>query len=262
MKKRIVALALAVLTLMAVLAGCSTKEKKNENELVIGMTYYQPMNYKDENGKLVGFETEFAQAVCEELGMTPVFKEITWSNKIIELDASNVDVLWNGMTALPELRNQILFSNTYMKNSQIAVIRKEDAKKYTDLKSMEGARVVAEAGSSGEAAIKNVPELKKSFTPVEAQATTFTEVKSKTADISIVDAVTAAGTIGEGTSYSDLMIVPGINLGDPEEYAVGIKKGNDELAEKINAAIKKLYDEGKIQELAKKYGLDGRVIAQ
>ena len=63
MKKRIVALALAVLTLMAVLAGCSTKEKKNENELVIGMTYYQPMNYKDENGKLVGFETEFAQAV-------------------------------------------------------------------------------------------------------------------------------------------------------------------------------------------------------
>ena len=127
---------------------------------------------------------------------------------------------------------------------------------------MDGAKVVAEAGSSGEAALKKVPELAKNFTPVEAQATTFTEVKSKTADISIVDAVTAAGTIGEGTSYNDLMIVPNVNLGDPEEYAVGIKKGNDELAEKINVAIKELYDDGTLDELAAKYGLDGRVIAQ
>lgn len=269
MTKRILSLVLAALTLVFCLAGCNSKENKTDwarieekGELVIGMTYYQPMNYKNENGELVGFETEFAKEVCKKLGVKAKFQEIIWDSKIQELDSKNVDVLWNGMTVLPNIKEQVLFSNPYMKNSQVAVIRKADAKKYIDLKSMAGARVVAEAGSSGEAALKNVPELAKNYTPVQSQSATFTEVKSKTADISIVDAVTAAGTIGDNTSYKDLMIVKNVNFGEPEQYAVAMRKDDKVTAEKINGAIKELYDEGTIQNLAEKYGLDGRVIAQ
>ena len=88
------------------------------------------------------------------------------------------------------------------------------------------------------------------------------EVMSMTADIAIIDAVTAAGSIGEGTDYDELMIVDVISSSDSEVYAVGIRKSDTELTAKINAAIKELYDDGTLAKLAEKYNLSGRVIAQ
>ena len=237
MKKRIVALVLAVLTLVLALgfAGCKKNDKTDwdyiadKGELVIGITYFRPMNYM-ENGELVGFETEFAKAVCEKLGVTAKFQEIDWDSKVTELNSKTIDCIWNGMTATDELKNQISFSNAYMNNSQIAV--------------------KADAG------------LSKSYLPVKDQGTSLMEVKSKTADIAIIDAVTAAGSIGEGTDYDDLMIVDVISSADSEVYAVGIRKSDTELTAKINAAIKELYDDGTLAKLAEKYNLSGRVIAQ
>lgn len=269
MKKRIVALVLAVLTLVLALgfAGCKKNDKTDwdyiadKSELVIGITYFRPMNYM-ENGELVGFETEFAKAVCEKLGVTAKFQEIDWDSKVTELNSKNIDCIWNGMTATDELKNQINFSSAYMNNSQVAVIRKADAEKYKDLASMSGAKVVAEAGSAGEIAVKADAGLSKSYLPVKDQGTSLMEVKSKTADIAIIDAVTAAGSIGEGTDYDDLMIVDVISSADSEVYAVGIRKGDDELTAKINTAIKELYDDGTLTKLAEKYNLSGRIIAQ
>ena len=219
MKKRIVALVLAVLTLVLALgfAGCKKNDKTDwdyiadKGELVIGITYFRPMNYM-ENGELVGFETEFAKAVCEKLGVTAKFQEIDWDSKVTELNSKTIDCIWNGMTATDELKNQINFSSAYMNNSQVAVIRKADAAKYKDLASMSGAKVVAEAGSAGEIAVKADAGLSKSYLPVKDQGTSLMEVKSKTADIAIIDAVTAAGSIGEGTDYDDLMIVDVISM--------------------------------------------------
>lgn len=269
MKKRIVALVLAVLTLVLALgfAGCKKNDKTDwdyiadKGELVIGITYFRPMNYM-ENGELVGFETEFAKAVCEKLGVTAKFQEIDWDSKVTELNSKTIDCIWNGMTATDELKNQINFSSAYMNNSQVAVIRKADAAKYKDLASMSGAKVVAEAGSAGEIAVKADAGLSKSYLPVKDQGTSLMEVKSKTADIAIIDAVTAAGSIGEGTDYDDLMIVDVISSADSEVYAVGIRKSDTELTAKINAAIKELYDDGTLAKLAEKYNLSGRVIAQ
>lgn len=269
MKKRIIALVLAVLTLTLAFgfAGCKKTDKADwdyvaENgELKIGITYFRPMNYM-ENGELVGFETEFAKAVCEKLGVTAKFVEIDWDSKVTELNSKTIDCIWNGMTASDDLKDQMNFSSAYMKNSQVAVIRKADADKYKDLASMSGARVVAEAGSAGEKAVKANAGLSKSYLPVKDQGTSLIEVKSKTADIAVLDAVTAASSIGEGTDYDDLMIVDVISGADSEVYAVGIRKGEDELTAKINAAIKELYDDGTLNKLAEKYNLSGRIIAQ
>ena len=235
---------------------------KSKGKMTIGYTVYEPMNYTDADGNFTGFDTELATAVCEKLGVEPDFVEINWDTKIVELDAKSIDCIWNGMTATDELKNQINFSSAYMNNSQVAVIRKADVAKYKDLASMSGAKVVAEAGSAGEIAVKADAGLSKSYLPVKDQGTSLMEVKSKTADIAIIDAVTAAGSIGEGTDYDDLMIVDVISSADSEAYAVGIRKSDTELTAKINAAIKELYDDGTLAKLAEKYNLSGRVIAQ
>ncbi len=95
----------------------------DKGELVIGITYFAPMNYLDDNGNLVGFETEFAKAVCEKLGVTPKFQEISWSAKETELAAKNIDCIWNGMTITAEREENMAISIPYMQNKQVKVVK-------------------------------------------------------------------------------------------------------------------------------------------
>ena len=96
----------------------------NKGELVIGITYFAPMNYKNENGELVGFETEFAKAVCDKLGLTPKFVEINWNAKETELAAKNIDCIWNGMTINDDRKANMSITIPYMQNKQVMVVKK------------------------------------------------------------------------------------------------------------------------------------------
>lgn len=96
---------------------------KNKGELVIGITYFAPMNYKNDAGELVGFETEFAKAVCEVLGVKAKFQEISWSAKETELAAKNIDCIWNGMTITEERATNMSVTIPYMANKQVMVVK-------------------------------------------------------------------------------------------------------------------------------------------
>ncbi|MBR7133916.1 MAG: transporter substrate-binding domain-containing protein [Clostridia bacterium] len=95
----------------------------DKGELVIGITYFAPMNYENEDGELVGFETEFAKAVCEKLGVTAKFQEISWSAKETELAAKNIDCIWNGMTITEEREANMSISIPYMQNKQVKIVK-------------------------------------------------------------------------------------------------------------------------------------------
>lgn len=96
---------------------------KNKGTLVVGITYFAPMNYKDENGELIGFETEFAKAVGEKLGIKVVFQEIDWNAKETELASKNIDCIWNGMTITEERAENMQISIPYMENKQVGVVK-------------------------------------------------------------------------------------------------------------------------------------------
>lgn len=96
----------------------------NKGELVIGITYFAPMNYENEAGELVGFETEFAKAVCDKLGLTPKFVEINWNAKETELAAKNIDCIWNGMTIDDDRKANMSITIPYMQNKQVMVVKK------------------------------------------------------------------------------------------------------------------------------------------
>lgn len=259
MKKKIMALVLAAAAALG-LCGCGSNKAtdwkyiEEKGELVVGITYFEPMNYFDDKGELTGFETEFTKAVCEKLGVTPKFQEINWDNKVFELDAKTIDVIWNGMTVNDELAQKIIFSTPYIKNRQVAIIKTSNADKYTDLASMANASVTAEIGSAGETAVKADENLSKNYTGAAAQKDVLVEVKAGTTEVGVIDYVMAKASVGEGTDFSDLMIVENVNLA-PEEYAVGIRKDDTELQAKINAAIDELVKDGTLKKLAEKYDL-------
>jgi len=234
------------------------EEIKEDGKMVIGITYFAPMNY-EKDGELVGFETEFAQAVCHKLGLKPSFQEINWDSKEVELNSKNIDCIWNGMTITEDRKANMSISIPYMENKQVMVVKSKDKDKFKD--SVKDADIVAEAGSAGEE-LANSDKLfaDGKFTAVDSQAKALMDVASGTSDIALVDYVTSIGSIGDGTDYADLVVVEGKDF-SPEEYGVAFRKGSD-VTEKVNEAMKELAEEGKLDEIAAKYKLDELVIVK
>ena len=252
------------------LAGCGGASNDADSDwayiqgkgaLKIGITYFEPMNYKDANGELTGFETEFAKAVCEELGVTPDFQEIEWDSKEIELNSKTIDCIWNGMTITDERKETMDISTPYMENKQVMVCKAENAEKFASADGVKGAKVVAEAGSAGEEVAKENEFFKEAeYLAVDAQSKALLEVKSGTSDIALIDYVMSIGTLREGSDYADLKVIESESFA-PEQYGIAFRKGSD-TDEKVNEAITKLVENGKLKEIAEKYSLGELLIAK
>ena len=258
--KKVFAFAAAAAMAAGLLAGCGQTGESDlqyvqeKGTLKIGITLFDPMNYYDpeDPDKLIGFDTELAEAVCKKLGVTPEFVQIDWEQKVFELESKNIDCIWNGMTILDELKENIDFSTAYSGNMQVCVINTANKDVYTDLASMANAKFVAEAGSAGQSSVEGSEALQGAqLTTVQAQRDTLLELKSGTADVAVIDAVMAYASVGEGTDYADLMVVEGIEL-SKEEYGIGLRKGSD-LTEAINTALQELTDDGTVAALGEKY---------
>lgn len=227
---------------------------QDNGKMVIGYTVYEPMNYTDENGEFTGFDTEFAKAVCEKLGVEPEFVEINWDTKVIELDAKSIDCIWNGMTITDDLKENISVSDPYVKNMQVVVIKDSNKDTFTDTASLSGANLVAEAGSAGQAAVEADENLSQAnLTTVAKQTDALLEIESGASDAAILDWTLAKSMIGEGTDFADLMMIDGAEL-SVEEYGIGFRKDSD-LCTEVNKIMTELVEDGTLPALAEKYGL-------
>ncbi len=254
--KKLLAITLTVLMAVTMFVGCADKSDleyvQGKGKLTIGMTLFAPMDYLDDNGELVGFEVDFGKAVCEKLDVEPEFVEINWDAKETELNAKNIDCVWNGMTITEERKENMSISNPYMINKQVVVAKKENAEKYKD--NAKAALVVAEAGSAGEELATGNDFFKDAeFTAVDSMAKALMDVSAGTSDIAIVDYIAALGSIGEGTDFEDLVVVETESF-NQEEYGIAFRKGSD-LTAKVNEIISELVADGTLAEIAKKYNL-------
>lgn len=273
--KKIIALLLAVLMMGVVFAGCGTEAEvntdtdadatqsdydyvKENGSLKIGYTVYDPMNYTDENGEFVGFDTEYAKLVCEKLGVEPEFIEINWDTKEVNLNAKDIDCIWNGFTITEEREEQLDFTKPYILNKQVVVIRKADADKYTDTASLANVNLTAEKASAGESAIQADENLKKAaYVESDVQTSALMAVKAMTADACVVDYTVAYAMAGKG-DYADLMVIEGLDLA-VEEYGIGFRTDSD-LVSKVNDITAELIADGTLEELAAKYDLKDNLI--
>ncbi|MBQ9625063.1 MAG: transporter substrate-binding domain-containing protein [Clostridia bacterium] len=273
LKSKILLVAVAVLMAAFAFAGCTQQQGGNETaegdweyisgkqKMVIGITYFAPMNYKDDNGELTGFETEFAKAVCEKLGVEAEFIEIDWDAKETELNSKNIDCIWNGMTITEEKKQNMSVSDAYMANKQVMVVKKGNEGKYISADAVKGASVVAEKGSAGEEVAQGDEFFKDAkYTAVDSQAKVLLEVKSGTAQIGVIDYVMSIGSIGEGTDYADLVVVDAQSFAD-EEYGIAFRKDSNTTA-KVNEAIKALAADGTLKTIAEKYKLQDLLVVK
>ena len=260
MKKFLAAVLILALTLTSLFAvGCSSQsdvEKvKNNGKLVVGVTDYAPFDYEEE-GKWVGFDADMARLVGEKLGVDVEFVEIDWNIKIAELKGNKVDLLWNAMTVTDELNKSLDFSVSYAENCQVAVIRKGDAGKYTDLESLKNANVVAESGSAGQSVAEEKFGADK-VTGVQGQLKALMEVNANTADVAVIDYSMASCLCGTG-DYKNLQMIDDLRMSE-EFFAVGARRGSDLIAV-VNEVLKKAYSDGTMQKLREQYGKESIVL--
>ena len=219
-------------------------------KLVVGITDYAPMDYKDDNGEWTGFDAEFARLFAEELGVDCEFFVLAdWGKKIFELDSKNIDCVWNGMTITEEILLTSSVSDPYVVNAQVVVMKSDVVGNYTDVESMKDLTFAVESGSAGETCLNDAGLVK--YVAVQDQGAAVMEVAAGTSDACVIDITMANAMTGEGTSYADLTYSVALT---EEEYGVSFRKGSD-LTAKFNEFMAELKADGTLQELAAKYEL-------
>ena len=254
--KKMIALVLSLVAVLALFAGCSKKDANSDlayvqkkGTLIVGITDYAPMDYKDDNGNWTGFDAEFAQAVTAKLGVNCEFIEIDWDNKFFELESKAIDCIWNGMTITDEVKLNTSVSNPYVKNAQVVVMAKAKAGSYTSADAIKGLTFAVEAGSAGAAELDALGIT--DYTAVQAQSNALMEVAAGTCDACDIDITMANAMTGEGTGYPDLTTALELSS---EEYGIGFRKESD-LTAKVNEIMKGLMSDGTLDALAAKYEL-------
>lgn len=260
--KKIFALILAALMIASCFAGCTPTDNNPETPaktVVVGYTIYEPMNFKDESGKLVGFDTELAEAVFAKLGYKVLFQEIDWKAKYTDVNSGTIDCIWNGFTCNSadddgiQRSEKVDFSYKYMENQQVIVVKADST--IATAADLSGKAGVAEGGSAGESYGKGFEGA--TIKACDVQTKCIFEVNAGTADFAVVDAQLAKSYVGKG-DYANLKVVDGLSS-DVEFYAIGFKKGSSLTAE-VNSALEALAADGTIAQLAEKYGVSNTAI--
>ena len=259
--KKTIALLTALVLMLTMACGAFAADQtdseyvKEKGTLVVGITDFAPMDYKDEDGSWIGFDADMAAAFAAWLGVEVEFVEIEWDNKVLELDSKSIDCVWNGMTLTDEVLAAMTCSNAYCNNAQVVIVPADQAEKYQTAEDCADLVFAVEAGSAGEA---EVTALGYECTPVQSQASALMEVAAGTCDAAVIDSLMAAAMVGEGTGYADLTYTVGLNS---EEYGVGFRTGSD-LAAALNDFFAAAYADGSMIECAETYGVQAALIAQ
>ena len=272
--KKLFALILATLMVATLFAACGANAPANDGgvsaatptnasteaqTIVVGYTIYEPMNYFDENNKLVGYDTELAEAVFGNLDYKVLFQEIDWSSKYTDLNSGTIDCVWNGFTCNTADDDGILrsekvdFSYNYMENRQVIIAKANSG--ITSAADLNGKLAAVESGSAGEsyaATFEGVTT--KGFL---RQTDCLFEVNAGTADFAVLDAQLAKSYAGKG-DYANIVIIDALSS-DVEYYAIGFKKGSL-LTANVNEQLEKLAADGTIAALAEKYNVANTAI--
>ena len=256
--KKVFALVLALILALSCLTACGAssdsdlKYIQKKGTMIVGITDYAPMDFKDENGNWTGFDAELAEMVCKELGVKCEFFVLAdWGKKFYELETKNIDCIWNGMTITDEVKLNTNCSDPYVINAQVLVMKADVVGQYDAVELLQGLTFAVENGSAGQEALASCGITGDNVTAVQDQAAALMEVAAGTSDACVIDITMANAMTGEGTSYADL--ASGMSL-TSEEYGIGFRKESDVTA-KVNEILAKLRADGTLQALADKYSL-------
>ncbi|MGI6203743.1 MAG: amino acid ABC transporter substrate-binding protein [Anaerovoracaceae bacterium] len=261
MKKYIKGLLALAVTLCCVLtlSACgqssddsSWSDIKDNGELVIGLDdTFAPMGFRDDDGNLVGFDIDMAKAVCKELGIKATFKPIDWDSKELELKSKDIDCIWNGLSATEERQKSMSLSKKYL-NNKIIIMTTDKNLKVGSSTDLEDLKIGTQKDSSALEMIqkdKNYDNFKDNVTEYDTYDEAILDMKAGRVDCIAIDEV--LGNY-KNTKMDENLYTCDYDFGN-DYYAIGFRKSDKELTNKVNDALQTLIDNGTAAKISKKW---------
>lgn len=261
--KKTIKQTLCILIVMMIMMGCkdkgvSTSKKddsleyiKEKGSFTIGLDdAFPPMGFRDEKGEIVGFDIDVAKEVAEKLGVELILKSIDWDAKNMELNNKNIDAIWNGLSINEERKKEVNFSDVYLENRQVLVVKKDSPiKKKSDLT---GKIVGLQLSSTSESALNADQETVSTLKEVRKFAdnmAVFMDLEAERIDAAVIDEVVARYYIGK---KPDQFTILEEDFGK-ESYGVGFRKEDQTLVEEINTILKEFKKDGTLSRISEKW---------
>ena len=261
--KFLITLIITVLIATGCASGGKEKPRKDNwndfqtyKKVVIGFdNTFVPMGFQDKSGKNIGFDIDLANAVFEKYGIKVEWQAINWDLKETELKNGNIDLIWNGYSKTEERESVVQFTKQYMVNEQVIVVKK--SKNIKSISQLKDKVLGAQNGSSGYDTFNEKPEVLKNIvknndaTQYESFNEALIDLENDRIDALLIDRVYANYYLKQQNKLDDYSI---LNAGyESEAFAVGARKADITLVNKINEAFYELYKTGKFQEISNKW---------
>lgn len=248
---------LPILLLLFIMTGCgfnSENSKKCNDTIIIGLDdTYAPFGFKDDNGKLIGFDIDLAKEVASRMGVKVKFKGIDWSKKYDELESGNIDIIWSGFNVMSEREEHVLFSKPYMENRQIILVTKGKGEGIISVADLAGKIVGTQLASPAYDFINQDEELKKSFgkyITYDNYEHAFEALMNGKLDAVICDELVAHYEMLRHRNKFDVIET---TVGSVTNIAVGFRKNDTELLERFQNAFDEMVEDKTAREISLKW---------
>lgn len=260
MKKSIILL--ATMAIASLFISCNEKKSDaSKTDFILGLDdSFPPMGFRNDKNEIVGYDIDLAKEVCSRLGLTFKAQPIDWDAKEQELSTGKIDCIWNGLTITEERKNALTFSDAYLENAQIVVVKKDSG--ISSLSDMAGKRIGIQAGSSAADALDDSVDFKKSLSDIvefKENITALNDLEMGGVDGVVMDKVVAEYSI-KTTGKPFVVLSEGLS---PEKYGIAFKKGNTELRDKVQNTLNEMAKDGTVAKISEKwFGSDISVIGK
>lgn len=225
----------------------SLQKVKDSGKFILGLdATFKPMGYTDEQDNIVGFDIDLAEEVCSRMGVELVKQPIDWDTKEQDLEAGNIDCIWNGMSINPSRQEIMNLSEPYMRNDMIFVVKTEsDIASQADL---DGKTVAVQSGSSAQEILAD-SGLNVTAVELATNVECLQQLDLDLADAVFMDSVVANYEI-QTTGKPYTILPDGLS---PEEYAIGFRKGDQALRDEVQKILSEMKADGKVEEISTKW---------
>lgn len=268
--KKLIIIAVIILIIAGILLGVNfknTKENTGETNsqdkvaeketFILGLDdSFPPMGYRNENNEIVGFDIDVAKEVCNRLNMELKLQPISWAAKVEELNSKNIDCIWNGMSVDDERKQIMNLSESYMKNSLVLVVI--NSSEYKTIKDLKDKKIGVQTGSISQ----EVLEASEFYEDIEMigyndYIVSFMDMEIGQIEAVFVDEVLANYYIA---SQNKNYVVLEERMAE-DEFAIGFRKDDSELRNKVQNTLEEMKADGKLGEISTKwFGKDITII--
>lgn len=225
----------------------SLQKVLDSGEFILGLdATFKPMGYTDENDEIVGFDIDCAEEVCARLGVKLVKQPIDWDTKEQDLDSGKIDCIWNGMSINASRQEIMNLSEPYMKNEMVFVVTADST--IASQADLDGKTVAVQSGSTAQEILENAG-LNITENALATNVECLQQLELNLVDAVFMDSVVANYEIKEsGKDY--VLLADGL---EEEEYAIGFRKNDQSLRDKVQQTLSEMKADGKLGEISEKW---------